>query len=108
MSIKEIQMTEQTTAHTTHGEVTYELVECSSCGNDVPKENAQRFVIGEYSKKFGRKIQFDMDNVITGWACEYCHDHPTSFPRSAFTDSKIVVSVIASAFIIGLFIGILL
>ena len=39
MSIKEIQMTEQTTAHTTHGEVTYELVECSSCGNDVPEEN---------------------------------------------------------------------
>lgn len=64
------------TAQTVHGEVQYETVECSSCGEEVAKDEAFEFemrkdVDGIYRSKVNRK----------GWACEYCaNEGPINFP----------------------------
>jgi len=56
------------TIPTEYGETTIEVVECSSCGAEVAKNDAEQFTLGDRS----------------GWACEHCADTgPMSFPERA-------------------------
>jgi len=75
------------TATTAHGTVEYETVECDSCGNEVAKSDAYRFLLF----KQGRDPSFvkDDDKQAAGWACPYCFDTapiepPSTTPISAF------------------------
>jgi len=53
------------TVHTQFGEVEVETVECDSCGNEIAKDDAKKFTIGERE----------------GYACSHCVDEgPISFP----------------------------
>jgi hypothetical protein len=92
-------MTDKETATTPHGTVEYDVVECSSCGNKVAKNDTKRFVIGEVHDKeeyntIPDKWQFKNESV--GWACEYCQDNPVSFPqvntfKNQFSNDALVV-----------------
>ena len=64
-------MTETKTVVTTK-EV--EMVECSSCGQDIEKEEAHYFMIRN------SKCKDDCIGQTNGWACEYCVESPISFP----------------------------
>ncbi|AFH21618.1 hypothetical protein OSG_eHP5_00140 [environmental Halophage eHP-5] len=64
-------MTETKTVVTTE-EV--EVVECSSCGQDIEKKEAHRFMIADTKYKDGSTGQTE------GWACEHCVEKPISFP----------------------------
>jgi len=64
-------MTETKTVVTTE-EV--EMVECSSCGQGIEKEEAHYFVIRNDKNKDGFTGQTE------GWACRYCVENPISFP----------------------------
>jgi hypothetical protein len=56
------------TIPTEYGETTIEVVECSSCGAEVAKTDAEQFTLGNHS----------------GWACEHCTETgPVSFPERA-------------------------
>lgn len=46
-------------ASTPHGDIKYEVVECSSCGEEVRKKHATEFTLG------------DRD----GWACDWCTEN---------------------------------
>lgn len=57
-------------APTPHGDVTYETVECDSCGNEVAKEEAYEFIIGDLSDiGTTTKVRHVQRK---GWACSYC------------------------------------
>jgi hypothetical protein len=64
-------MTETKTVVTTE-EV--EMVECSSCGQGIEKEEAHYFVIRN------EKNKDDFTGQTEGWACEHCVEKPISFP----------------------------
>lgn len=71
----------QRTAPTPHGDVGYETVTCTSCDNEVAKEDAKRFVIGDVKERFLGEIRFDRSQVDSGWACPFCaEDGPAEFP----------------------------
>ena len=81
-------MSNKRKATTVHGEFEYETVECSSCGNEVAKDDAQRFVIGDVVERedwraIGKiEYNFAPASMQTGWACEYCqNDGPIDFPE---------------------------
>lgn len=61
---------EQTT--TAHGEVTYETVECDSCGQSVKKDDAYVVLIGDRTKSpwhiEGKRAELH--------ACEHCVEEP--------------------------------
>lgn len=87
-------MSETRTATTPHGEVEYEVVTCDSCGNDVAKEDAKDFFIGdvdEITDYHGQeKVYFD--TLEQGKACPICADDeavdgPISFPGTGRTSS---------------------
>lgn len=77
------------TATTEHGEVMYETVVCSSCENEVRKEDAYQFIMGSPSYKRDRsynsyvKYKFDRGSVSEGWACEFCYGDPIDYPKPA-------------------------
>jgi hypothetical protein len=51
-----------------------EMVECSSCGQDIEKKEAHRFMIADTKYKDGSTAQ------TGGWSCEHCVEKPISFP----------------------------
>lgn len=72
-------------ATTAHGEVEYETVECSSCGNEIPKDEASRFIIGDCAgvdKWSHRGDEWEFTSYRTGWACPYCRDDPAGYPTA--------------------------
>ena len=74
-------------ATTVHGTVAYETVTCDSCGNEVAKEDAERFVIGEVKSERATcgAYQIRFTHHREGWACPYCRDDPAGYPtRFAF------------------------
>lgn len=80
------------TVATAHGEVEYETVECTSCGNQVAKKDALVFVIGdlESSERYRglekHRFTFETDRVSYGWACEYCRETgPARYPDPAYS-----------------------
>jgi len=76
-------MTQTQKAVTAHGEVEYDVVECASCGNDVAKEEAERFVMVHDLKKktdWHDHTEYEMYHHTEGWACQYCRDDPSGFP----------------------------
>jgi hypothetical protein len=79
-------MAEVETATTAHGEVEYEVVECSSCGQKIREEDAVRFVVGELNDKksytHGERYNFNPQTVNEGWACDICREDPAGFPTT--------------------------
>jgi hypothetical protein len=72
------------TVPTPHGEVEYETVECASCGNDVAKTDAYRFLM--YRQGSDPSFVSNADEQAAGWACPYCYDAgPADFPRAETT-----------------------
>lgn len=74
---------------TAHGTVEYEVVECDSCESEVSKNEAKPFFIGsvksisQWGYRNKLEVEFDMDDVVRGWACPYCYDdEPIDYPRS--------------------------
>lgn len=67
----------------------YETVECDSCGSEVQKEDARRFLMGKISssrEEFGKKqVRFEeTPKVVTGWSCPYCVEAgPAGFPKDS-------------------------
>jgi len=51
-----------------------EMVECSSCGQDIEKKEAHYFMIRN------SKSKDDCIGQTNGWACEHCVEKPISFP----------------------------
>lgn len=51
-----------------------EMVECSSCGQDIEKDEAHYFMIRN------TKSKDDYISQTNGWACEHCVEKPISFP----------------------------
>ena len=51
-----------------------EMVECSSCGQEIAKEEAHYFIIRNDKNKD------DFTGQTEGWACQYCVENPISFP----------------------------
>jgi len=51
-----------------------EMVECSSCGQEIEKDEAHYFVIRN------SKCKDDCIGQTEGWACQYCVENPISFP----------------------------
>lgn len=99
-------------ATTVHGEVEYEVVECSSCGNEVAKEDAKRFVIGDQTKKTDwgglSTTEYHFNNEQEGWACEYCrNDQLVDFPYAEWkpTVNRLTLSFILLVFTIGMGVG---
>ena len=108
-------MSKTETVPTLHGDVEYEVVECSSCGNVVAKEDAKRFVIGDiltirhYASIGKREYVFRTSDYQEGWACEYCrNDSIVDFPLTSVTDpsvAQMVLLSVAAAFFAGLLVG---
>lgn len=74
-------------ATTPHGEVEYETVECASCGNQVAKPAAKRFVVGDIQSEYdwGGKAEYNfIKSRAEGWACSFCWDDPAGFPEQDF------------------------
>lgn len=65
---------------TVYGNIEVETVRCDSCDQEVPKQEAKRWVMGDVqSEKAWRllgkyKYEFKTGSITTGWACEYCRD----------------------------------
>lgn len=69
---KEITKTKTKTVVTTE-EV--EVVDCSSCGQEIEKKEAHYFIIR--NAKFKDELS---SGQTEGWACKYCVENPISFP----------------------------
>jgi len=67
-------MTKTKTIQHEYGEKEIEVVECSSCGQEIAKEESYYFMIRNDKNKDG------FTGKIDGRACEYCVDNPISFP----------------------------
>lgn len=80
------------TVDTGQGEVSYETVICSSCGDEVAKENAIRLIVGEIHRtkhyQHSGKYQYDFkdEKPALGWLCNFCHENPAAYPHK--NDSK--------------------
>jgi hypothetical protein len=69
-------MTETKTVVTTK-EV--EMIECSSCGQDIEKKDAHYFKI-KYFKYENSKYQRKSSGQTDGWVCKHCVENPISLP----------------------------
>lgn len=73
--------------HTAQGEVSYETVICSSCGDEVAKEGATRLIIGEivdedrWVHRGAIEYEFELHNHDKGWLCDFCHENPAAYPH---------------------------
>jgi hypothetical protein len=94
-------MTETKTIVTTE-EV--EMVECSSCGQEIKKDEAHCFMVKN------TKYKDDSSGQTEGWACEHCVERPISYPTiklSKFllgevTDSvKAIFALMLLSFLLG-------
>jgi len=87
------------TAMTQHGEVEYEVVECASCGNDVSKEDAQDFLIGDITSTGGyhSSNKYTVECATTGYACPVCADSDSDVGPIGFPTGR-TNSVLRSAF----------
>lgn len=75
---------------TEHGRIEYETVDCDSCGAEVAKKDADRFVVihdlkSKYS--YTRYNEYKVRDGSDGWICPYCADSgpidtPDKDPRS--------------------------
>jgi DNA-directed RNA polymerase subunit RPC12/RpoP len=74
---------------TEHGSVEYEVVRCSSCEQQVSKEDAQRFIVGDatkrkhWSHRDKIELEFRDDSITEGWACPHCSSGPAQFPTDS-------------------------
>lgn len=80
-------MSEKQVAGTVFGDVEYEIVTCSSCGQEELKDEAHQFVIGNVKRKRSRfsyyRFEFHDGSWTSGWACRNCaDDSPVGFPVS--------------------------
>lgn len=76
-------------AVTAHGEVTYETVECDSCGHELPKEEARDIVVGDLQgvdRWAHMGDEFEFKNYRRGYVCQFCEDDPAGFPGASFVD----------------------
>lgn len=74
------------TVHTSEGEVSYETVTCSSCGDEVAEENARDLLIGDLTDEehwsFGKhEYHFENGRPDIGKLCEVCHENPIAYPH---------------------------
>ncbi|UXF50728.1 hypothetical protein 7908G4F8_45 [Haloquadratum phage sp.] len=69
-------MTETKTVVTTKE---IEMVECSSCGQEIEKKEAHYFKI-KYFKYENSKYQRKSSGQTDGWVCKYCVENPISLP----------------------------
>ncbi|SIR99934.1 hypothetical protein SAMN05421858_5080 [Haladaptatus litoreus] len=84
-------MSQKQKTTTVHGDVEYETVECSSCGNEVAKSQACYFVIGEKTNHLRSRNRVNFKNgYITGWACQYCADGPVGFPEAGSVRERVM------------------
>lgn len=60
-----------------------EAVECSSCGQDIEKDKAYKFVI--HTETNNKRFDDNHPNQYRdGWACQYCADEsPAAYPSSS-------------------------
>jgi len=70
------------TAVTPHGEVEYETVECDSCGVEIAKSEAYRFVA--FSQGFDPS--YVCECATRGWVCDYCREAPAGLPTDGGND----------------------
>ena len=103
-------MTKTVEVDTAHGTTTYETVECSSCGTEVSKPEAKRFIMGTLQGKdtyraLGKvRYGISTQDVREGWVCPYCYDSgPIEFPNASWSD-RINVQLLAT-FLFGVFAG---
>jgi len=78
-------MSERQTLTTEHGEVSYEVVECDSCGNTIAKSDATDFIVGDVTdvttfSTMPDKYKFG-NGMHRGYVCPYCKDDPARFPE---------------------------
>jgi len=71
-------MSETKTVQHRHGTTEIEVVECSSCGQQIPKTEAHEFMIKGAKKDVGSITYAGVGSH--GWACEYCVETQISFP----------------------------
>jgi hypothetical protein len=70
-------MSETKTIQTVYGETEIDVVECSSCGNEIAKDEAARFAMHTetVNPRFNQAER-------SGYACEHCFSEgPASFPE---------------------------
>jgi hypothetical protein len=81
-------MPERTT-DTIAGEVSFETVICSSCGDEIAKENAAFVVIADsapsttqsFSNLGKYTYRFRGSEPDEGWLCKFCHEEPAAYPH---------------------------
>ena len=62
---------------TEHGRIEYETVDCDSCGAEVAKEDADRFVVIHDLRDehdWTDYTQYECHDATDGWICPYCAD----------------------------------
>ena len=79
--------TQKQKAETVHGEVEYDVVECSSCGSEIMEKDAHRFVVAkdptrtDWSERGYIEYRFhDHKDYAEGYACEFCREGPAAYP----------------------------
>lgn len=82
--------------HTGEGEVEYETVICTSCGDEVAKQNCTNVIVGDITDErhwsFGKhKYTFRDDRPAEGWLCEYCHEEPAAYPQNKSSKNKSLI-----------------
>jgi len=70
---------------TEHGRIEYETVDCDSCGAEVAKKDAYRYIM--YERGADPEYVGGGNKRAIGWACEYCFDSgpldvPDTNPRT--------------------------
>ena len=90
--------TKTETVATQFGNVEVETVDCDSCGATIKKENAKKFVIGDFDETVNTKstsrvsYRFEEGTANDGWACEYCRDEgPASYPRPISASNSVML-----------------
>jgi predicted RNA-binding Zn-ribbon protein involved in translation (DUF1610 family) len=107
-------MSETKTIHHEYGTTDVEVVECSSCGQEIPKEEAHEFMIKGAQKDVGSITYAGVGSH--GWACEHCVETQISFPvicrtlgeNTDFADIALVLSLsFFAAWILAIISGVL-
>jgi len=104
-------MTKTVEVDTIHGTTTYEAVECSSCGTEVSKPEAKRFIMGTLEEKetwraLGHvSYSISTEDVCEGWVCPYCYDSgPIDFPDPSWSDR--INAQLVLTFVFGVLVGV--
>lgn len=89
---------------TAYGDVEIETVECDSCGDEVPKEDASDFLVGDIRQTnhwhHKSAVEFEVSDTTLrrGYLCSYCEDRgPLSTPpwewRAALTFDRMMIAL---------------